>query len=115
MEAFDDSKLKSLAYQTIIQQGLGGDIDRYIYQQQGEGLGSFFGSLFRQAVPFIGRAIKGVASVAKPHLISAGKEIINAGAKKGVEELANLSKRKPKTSKSNHKKHTAKKARWQSL
>ena len=111
MEVFDVSKLKSLAYQSINQHGRGGDIDRYIYQQ-GDGIANLLGSLFKKAVPFIGRTIKGIGSVAKPHLIAAGKDLVNAGAKKGVEELVKLGSKKRKTK---HTAHNTKKARWQNL
>ena len=113
MEQFNADRLKSLAFQSIIQQGKGSELDRYIYQQ-GSGLGSFFGGLFRHALPFIGKAIKGIGRVAKPHLIAAGKDLVNEGAKRGVEELTKLGKRK-KNRKTVHSEHTTKKGRWQNL
>ena len=111
MEFFDPSKLKALAFQSINQNGQGFDMDRYVYQQ-GEGLASIFGNLFRKAIPFIGKAINKAGAVAKPHLIAAGKDLVNAGAKKGVEELTKLATTKRKTK---HKQHDSKKARWQNL
>ena len=49
METFDVSKLNALAFEAINQKG-NGDMDRYIYQD-GQGLGSFFGSLMKRALP----------------------------------------------------------------
>ena len=41
----------------------GGDIDRYVYTQAGDGLGSFFGNIFKSAVPFIKGAIKAAGAL----------------------------------------------------
>ena len=115
MEVFDATKLKSLAYSSIIQQGKGSDLDRYIYQQ-GEGLGSFFGGLFRQAIPLISQSIKGIGKVVKPHLISATTDLVKAGAKKGVTELAKLATTPtPRKRKAKHTEHNTKRNKWQSL
>ena len=113
MEVFDAEKLRSLAHSSIIQQGKGSDIDRYIYQR-GEGLGSLLGGLFRQAVPIFGQAIKGIGRVAKPHLIAASKDLLNSGAKAGVEKLTNLATT-PRKRKAHHKEHESKRIKWQSL
>ena len=61
MEHFDASKLDVIAFKAINQKGYGDDIDRYIYSQSGEGLGSFFGNLVKKAIPILGKAIKGAA------------------------------------------------------
>ena len=61
METFNPNRLKSLAQYSVLQSGKGVDKDRYIYSMQGEGLGSFFGNLLKSIVPFLGKAIKGVA------------------------------------------------------
>ena len=42
MERFDTSRLNKVAFKAINQNGYGDDIDRYIYSQSGEGLGSYF-------------------------------------------------------------------------
>ena len=107
MENYNSSKLRSLAYRTIVQDGRGSDIDRYVYTQEGDGLGSFFGNIFKNAVPFLGKAIKGAANIAKPHLVAAGKELISAGAKRGIEEIT-------KKTKVVHQPHRKKK-KWRSL
>ncbi len=109
MEQFNSNKLRSSAYRTIVQDGRGGEMDRYIYTQSGDGLGSFFGNIFKSAVPFIGRAIKGAAGIAKPHLVAAGKDLISAGAKRGIEEIT-----KSKKAKITHRPHRKKK-KWRSL
>ena len=54
METFDVSKLNALAFEAINQKG-NGDMDRYIYQD-GQGLGSFFGSLMKRALPLLGNS-----------------------------------------------------------
>ena len=61
METFNPDKLRSSAYRTIVQDG--GDIDRYVYTQAGDGLGSFFGNIFKSAVPFIKGAIKAAGAL----------------------------------------------------
>ena len=85
MEVFNPSKLDSLAFEALNQRGYG-DIDRYIYQE-GEGLGSFFGNLFKKSIPLLGKAIKGAAQIAKPHAKAAASELANTAIKKTSKEL----------------------------
>ena len=112
METINPSTFQALANHAIVVQQGRGDIDRYIYQD-GEGIASFFGNLFKKAVPMIFPAIKGAAkgaaNIIKPHAIKAGKDLLSAGAKRGFEELTNLGEQKLK-----HKKHK-RKPKWQSL
>ena len=68
MELLDTRKLDEIAFRAINQRGYGDDIDRYIYSQSGEKLGSFFGKLAKKAIPILGKAIKGAAKAAVPHL-----------------------------------------------
>ncbi len=84
MEVFNSNKVHDLALQAISQSGHG--MDRYIYQE-GEGLGSFFGNLFTKAIPFLGKAIKGAAQIAKPHAQAAAKELVNSATQQSVKEL----------------------------
>ena len=65
----------------------GGDMDGYIYTQEGEGIGSFFGNLFRKVLPLATKAIKGIASAAKPHLQNAAKDIVGQASKKLIERI----------------------------
>lgn len=111
MEDYNPSTLKDVAYSTIVQNGSGSEMDRYIYNQNGEGLGSFFGNIMKNAIPFLGKAIKGGWDVAKPHLAAAGKELVVAGAKKGLETFSSPRKRRTKNVHKSHKKR----AKWQSL
>ena len=60
---------------------MGGDMDGYIYTQEGEGIGSFFGNLFRKVLPLATKAIQGIASAAKPHLQNAAKDIVGQASK----------------------------------
>ena len=113
MEIYNPSSLRNKAFNAITQNGSGGDMDRYIYNQHGEGLASFFGSIMKNAVPFLGRAIKGGWKVAQPHIAAAGKELIVTGAKKGVETITQLGSKRKRT-KATHKSHKQR-AKWQSL
>ena len=85
---------------TFSQNGKGLDIDRYIYNQQGAGLGSFFANLFRKALPIAKAAINTAATVAKPHLQQFGKDLVQEGTRvvgKRLGEVAeNPSKRRRK-------------------
>ena len=110
MEVFTPNHLTESLYRSVINQsGKGVEMDRYIYSSQsGEGIGSFFGNLFRTAVPLIGRAIKGAASIAAPHLKKAGKEIIASGAKRAIDKISGSTV---------HRKHPpkSKRRKWRNL
>lgn len=90
MERFDTSHLDKIAFKAINQNGYGDDIDRYIYAQSGEGLGSFFGKVVKTAIPLLQKAIKGTAKAVTPHLtkaaVTAGSNILEGG-------LENISKK----------------------
>ena len=90
MEIFNPTRLDTSMYRSVINQsGSGLEMDRYIYSNQsGEGIGSFFGNLFRTAVPLIGRAIKGASIIAKPHLKNAVKDIVATGSKRAIDKLS---------------------------
>ena len=110
MEVIDTSKLDEIAFRAINQRGYGDEIDRYIYSQSGEGLGSFFGKLAKKAIPILGKAIKGAAKAAVPHLQDAalasasnviesvvdkvpskrGKKIIQEVGKRALQEVVNI-------------------------
>lgn len=110
MEVFDSSKIN---VNLIKQNGRGVDMDRYIYSMQsGEGIGSFFGNLFRTVVPAIGSAIKGASVAAKPHL----KNLAQAVGESLVSDIIQ-SKPKSETKKRKRKVHQVKTKRlkWQSL
>ena len=77
----------------IIQSGSGA-MDQYIYSQDGEGIASFFGNLFRSAIPLFGKAIKGAVQVAKPHLQRAATDIVTTGSKRVLDQIAGDIKRK---------------------
>ena len=108
MERLDASKLDVIAFKAINQKGYGDDIDRYIYSQSGEGLGSFFGNLVKKAIPILGKAIKGAAKgaakAALPHLqdaaIAGSTNLLNSAlakvpkqrgrGKRGLQEVVNI-------------------------
>ena len=109
MERLDASKLDVIAFKAINQKGYGDDIDRYIYSQSGEGLGSFFGNLVKKAIPILGKAIKGAAKgaakAALPHLqdaaIAGSTNFLNSAldkvtpkqrgrGKRGIQEIVNI-------------------------
>ena len=101
METFDVSKLNTLAFEAINQRG-NGDMDRYIYQD-GQGLGSFFGSLMKRALPILGKTIKGAVRIAKPHLKKAGTELVDSAIKEGSKKLDQAIHRPHKKIKINNK------------
>ena len=116
MEVFQPTRLDAAGYRSVINQsGHGAEMDRYIYSSQtGEGIGSFFGNMLRLAMPVISNAIKGTASLAKPHLKNALKDIVATGSKRAIDKLSgdivhrvHSPKRKPK--------HTSKRRKWRNL
>ena len=74
-------------YRSIIQQHGSGHIDRYIFSQDGEGIASFFGNLFKSSVPIISRAIKGTARIVKPHAQQAIADIVKTGSKRFLDKI----------------------------
>ena len=84
MEVYKPSNQTS--YRAVIQLG-SGHIDRYIFQE-GEGIASFFGNLFKSSVPIISRAIKGTARIVKPHLKKAVADIVTTGAKRILDKTS---------------------------
>lgn len=65
-----------------------GDIDRYIYNQRGEGLASWFGNLFKVAAPLISKGIKGLTSVVKPHAKRFATDLIRTGSKRAIDKIS---------------------------
>jgi len=111
MEDFNSSYLRSRPYRAVfVQQGGSSGMDRYIYGMEGEGLGSFLGSLLKKALPLAGQAIKAVAKSAKPIAIAAGKELLTAGAKQGAKKLKRLA-----NTQVTHKHHSKRKRKWRNL
>lgn len=75
--------------QTMLQHGSGYDKDGYYYySQEGEGIGSFFGNLFKSALPVISRGIKGAISISKPHLKKAAADIVSTGSKRVLNKIS---------------------------
>ena len=85
-------------------------MDRYVYGMQGEGLGSFFGSLLKKSLPLMGQAIKAASKTAKPIVVTAGKELVEAGSKQAVRKLKRLANTQVK-----HKRHAKRSRRWRNL
>ena len=113
METFKSDSLNRKAYHNVfLQKGGSLEMDRYIYGMQGEGIGSFFGALFKQALPILESAIKGAARASKPIAAAVGKDLISIGVKRGVQELKRLT-----NSRVTHKPHKKiKKGRkWRNL
>ena len=89
MEVFNPNSLNANKFRSVINQsGRGATIDRYIYNQSGEGIASFFGNLIRSAIPLFGSAIKGATAVAAPHIKSAAKDLVTAGSKRVIEHIS---------------------------
>ena len=116
MEIFKSDDLKRKAYRSVfVQKGGNLEMDRYIYGMQGEGLGNFFGTLMKQAIPLISGTIKGIAKTAKPIAVAAGKEIITTGVKRGAETLTKrLGNKNQKIVHRPHKK-VKRRGKWRNL
>ena len=92
METYRISDKSVQHYTTVFSQnGNGLDIDRYIYNQDGAGIGSFFAKLFRSVLPVAKTAIKTVANIAKPHLQNIGNELVNEGTRFATKQIGNAS------------------------
>ena len=92
METYRISDKSVQHYTTVFSQnGNGLDIDRYIYNQDGAGIGSFFAKLFRSVLPVAKTAIKTVADIAKPHLQNIGNELVGETKRALTKQIANTS------------------------
>ena len=89
MELITPSANDIRAYRkTFMQHGAGYDADGYyVYSQQGEGIGSFFGNLFRSAIPVITSGIKGIGSTLKPHIKKAAGDLVAEGSKRLLKKI----------------------------
>lgn len=89
MELISPSASDVRAYRkTFMQHGNGYDSDGYyVYSQEGEGIGSFFGNLFRSAMPVITSTIKGIGSSLKPSIQKAAGDIVTAGSKRILRKI----------------------------
>ena len=100
MEVFNPNKLNVNKFRSVINQsGKGAGIDRYIYNQSGEGIASFFGNLVKSAIPLFGSAIKGATAVAAPHIKSAAKDLVAAGSKRVIGHISGHTVKKTKVPK----------------
>ena len=72
----------------MLQHGAGYDNEGYyIYSQEGDGIGSFFGGLIKSALPIIGRSIKAGARLAKPYIKKGAADIVTVGSKRLTDKL----------------------------
>ena len=91
METYRVSKKSVQHFATVFSQnGKGLDIDRYIYNQQGAGIGSFFAKLFRSVLPIAKTAINTATSLAKPHLQAIGSQLVKEGTRVATNKLGEL-------------------------
>ena len=72
---------------------VGGEMDGYIYTQEGEGIGSFFGNLLKKVLPLATKAIKGAAHIAAPHLKEAATELAGEASKSLIRTINNKKER----------------------
>ena len=93
MERYMPTADTEVLLQNVFQTG--GDMDGYIYSQEGEGIGSFFGNLFKKVIPLATKAIKGAAAFSKPHL---QKAVSDLAAHAGERLIKEIEYRKPRTS-----------------
>ena len=78
MEVFNpDNQTFNTQCSAIIQSGAG-VMDQYIYSQDGEGIASFFGNLFRSAIPLFSKDKKAKHSNHSEKIISAIFSAISA-------------------------------------
>ena len=68
---------------------MGGEMDGYIYTQEGEGIGSFFGTLLKKVLPLAAKAINGAAHIAAPHLKEAATELAGEASKSLIRKINN--------------------------
>ena len=68
---------------------MGGEMDGYIYTQEGEGIGSLFGNLLKKVLPLATKAIKGAAHIAAPHLKEAATELAGEASKSLIRKINN--------------------------
>jgi hypothetical protein len=89
MELISPSANDVRAYRrAVMQHGSGYDSDGYyVYNQEGEGIGSFFGNLFRSAMPVIRQGIKGIGSTLKPHIQKAAGDLVTTGSKRLLQKI----------------------------
>ena len=84
MEVYNPSKLNAAAYTTVFNQTGHGRVsmDRYVYDQSGEGLGAVLGNLLKFAIPLAGPIFGGIKSLIKKepnaNLKSTAKKIVQS-------------------------------------
>ena len=92
MEVYDTSKLDNPAYASVFKQTGDGPVsmDRYVYDQSGEGIGAVLGNLLKIAVPLAGPIFSGIKTLIekKPdsNIKSVAKNVVNS---KEFETFAN--------------------------
>ena len=80
MEVYRVSDGSVRHFKTLFNQnGRGLDLDRYIYHQRGNGIGSFFAKLFHKVLPVAKTVLKGAAKTAAPHLKALAGDLKNQG------------------------------------
>ena len=81
METYRESPESLLYYRKVFSQhGKGLDIDRYIYRQNGAGLGSFFAKIAKFVLPIAKTAF----NIVKPHAQAALTDLVKEGTRAGV-------------------------------
>ena len=91
METYRVSDESVQHFTTVFSQnGKGLDIDRYIYNQQGAGIGSFFAKLFRSVLPVAKTAINTAARIAKPHVQKIASEVIQETQRGLINQIGNI-------------------------
>ena len=84
MEVYNPSKVNSAAYAAVFDQSGHGRVsmDRYVYDQSGEGIGAVLGNLLKFAIPLAGPIFSGIKSLIKKepssNLRSTAKNIIQS-------------------------------------
>ena len=77
--------------QIIDQSGGRLGVDRYIYNQSGHGIGTFFSKLFRTIAPVAGKVLRKSVKTLQPHLKKIGKQALAVGGEIVSDELNKVS------------------------
>ena len=95
METYRLTNASIKHFRTLFNQnGNGYHIDRYIYNQGGLGIGSFFAKLFSKVLPVAKSVLTGAVKIAAPHAKGFLGDLAKEGLNQSAKALSNLQKRK---------------------
>ena len=80
-------------FQELIDQS-GNGIDRYVYNMQGAGVGSFFAKLLKTVIPVAKRGIKVAVTAAKPHIKRFGNQLLDTAQDEAINQIEQIRKKR---------------------